>query len=228
MIIINWIIVHRLLEKYSKIWIIIITGRLKTLSKTWYCQLFWMRNLWTWGAKMTTTFWNDILLIIFTEKQNGYRGLKNISSFTKQDSADYFHFKAKRPQGSTAAPVLLIFSSWGKLMPVSLQHVVDRDDDDHDHGGITTQQISDEMFVKKWYCWTNLRFSQSHPLKMCVDRALRSCIILILISSLPPNPALSQIREVETRNCASLCNKQGDLYLVTCHLTLRHVGLCGY
>ena len=35
-------------------------------------------------------------------------------------------------------------------MPVSLQHVVDRDDDDHDHGGrgIITQQASDDMFVK--------------------------------------------------------------------------------
>ena len=98
---------------------------------------------------MSQTSQNKILLIIFIEKQNGYRGLNVVPNFSKQDSADYFHFEAKRPQGSAAAPVLLIFSSWGKLMPVSLQHVVDRDDDDHDHGGITTQHVADEMFVKK-------------------------------------------------------------------------------
>ena len=35
-------------------------------------------------------------------------------------------------------------------MPVSLQHVVDRDDDDHDHGGgFTTQHVANEMIVKK-------------------------------------------------------------------------------
>ena len=96
---VNWIIVHRVLEKYFKIWIIIITGRLKTLSKTWYCQLFWMRNWWNWNAKMTTTL-NDILLIIFTEKQNGYRGLNVVPNFSKQDSADYSILKVvpKLPQ----------------------------------------------------------------------------------------------------------------------------------
>ena len=149
---INWIIGHRVLEKYSKIWIIIITGRLKTLSKTWYCQLFWMRN---WGAEMTTPCLNDILLIIFTEKRNGHRGLKVVPKLPKTfQNKKLFSLRSKTAtevyRRAGTADLLILGKAdaglpstccWFVMMIMIMG------------GGITTQHVANEMIVKKWYCW---------------------------------------------------------------------------
>ena len=150
---INWIIGHRVHEKYSKIWIIIITGRLKTLSKTWYCQLFWMRN---WGAEMTTPCLNDILLIIFTEKRNGHRGLKVVPKLPKTfQNKKLFSLRSKTAtevyRRAGTADLLILGKAgaglpstccWFVMMMIMIMG-----------GGITTQHVANEMIVKKWYCW---------------------------------------------------------------------------
>ena len=188
-----------------------------------------MRN---WAAKMTTPCLNDILLINFTEVQNGYRGLKVVPKLPQTfQNKKLFSLRSKTAtevyrRAGTAD--LLILGKADAGLPSTCCW---------SWWWWWSWSWGDYNTACSWSWWDvcekvtllkKLKVFSISPSYTCVDRALLSCIILYLISSHPPNPALSQIREVETRSCASLCNKQGDLYLVTCHLTLRHVGLCGY